>query len=237
MWDQRLLSFSFPPSNHLQQLSTHPAMLPLYPLVSFLFIEELSGLYLPDSKDPEKAVCVPSPRHGFWGRRCDRIGLSSGISRAVMLHSINLAPEHSFLNWEEGIQLGGFHRCGPSWTRQHLSGTRGLGAFRKSNPGLARQSSGNQELLLVYARPYVIRELMADVFCRESSQLCRHVLWTLKEAAPGANGSRVSIYAVKGITWHELIGFVDAEKLRYFFSTTLISTIPPLSLLWHLVSD
>lgn len=44
----------------------------------------------------------------------DRIGLGSGISRAVVLYSINLAPEHSFLDWEEGIQLGGFHRCRPN---------------------------------------------------------------------------------------------------------------------------
>lgn len=44
----------------------------------------------------------------------DRIGLGSGISRAVVLHSINLAPEHRFLDWKEGIQLGGFHRCSPN---------------------------------------------------------------------------------------------------------------------------
>lgn len=76
MQDQRLLSFSFSPCNHLQTLLAHPTMGHFCALVSFLFIEEPSGVHLRDSKDQQKVICVLSPSH----RRDYKIGLGSEIS-------------------------------------------------------------------------------------------------------------------------------------------------------------
>lgn len=83
----------------------------------------------------------------------------------VTPYSINLAPEHSFLDWEGRgaaehlpslLTAGSGHQrtSNPNLTSRSLSGTRGLEAFGESKPEMAGQSSSKEE---IYRRVLVSR--------------------------------------------------------------------------------